>query len=131
MSKYADIIERLEKAKGSNYQLERDIDAFAHFGGPGSLDRTPPNYTASIDAAIALVERILPGAKTGLYINNMTSHPKEEGARAFVKRDKGPKCPHTGIRWPKINGDCYYAVTAPLAILLALFRALEAKETLT
>lgn len=84
-----------------------------------------PRYTSSIDASLALVERMLPGAKVGLYINNLTSHPKEEGARAFIRRGKGPKCPHTGIRWPRMAGECFYAPTAPLAILQSLFLALQ------
>jgi len=152
MSKYAYIIARLEKATAWDENIDAAIaeavgelpeapvggkvilvggsrfDVIDEHGDAISV-HDPIPYTLYIDTAIALVERMLPGAKVGLYLNTLTSHPKEEGARAFVRRDKGKKCQHTGIRWPKIIGDCFYSPTAPLAILLALFRALDAQET--
>jgi len=113
VSKYADIIERLEKATRANFQLERDIDAFCHFGSAGSLDRTPPPYTASVDAAIALVERMF---SPGYY---------------RLEKLKGLPDPHHAC-WATAGAsgqqEDAYAPTAPLALLLALFRALEAKE---
>ncbi len=120
MRKYEDIIARLEKAEGANFQLERDIDAFCHFGRPGALDRTPPPYTASIDAAIALVERML---KT--YFMEMTVDPLGRGAKILY--------------WPGGFGEEFVEIgpisavstDMPRAILLALFRALDAQEDRT
>lgn len=121
MSKYADIIARLEKAEGPDSQLERDIDAFYHFGRPGALDRTPPPYTASIDAAIALVERML---KT--YFMRLTFDAAGRGA--------------TILYWPggikeefvdEIGPIRAVSAGMPIAILLALFRVLDAQEDQT
>ena len=117
MSKYADIIARLEKATRANFQLERDIDAFCYFGRPGALDRTPPPYTASIDAAIALVERMLPlhSIQIDHECRKRTSIYKDDGFAMCSK-------PSSWLSYAD-------APTAPLAILLALFRALDAQET--
>jgi len=114
MSKYADIIARLEKATRANLQLERDIDAFCHFGSPGALDRTPPPYTASIDAAIALVERMLPGWRFNARMVSPNGYScwLEAGTEGVVE----------------VFAPIGYATTLPVAILLALFRTLDAQE---
>lgn len=134
MTKYADIIARLEKATGP----DRELDAYltiATGDGPsddwelilqepgshnmdagrwirGNRMRTPKPYTASIDASIALVERHFPGKvwyvrghANGDFFCQLFTHE--------VQRGLDPK------------GT---AKTAPLAILLSLFRALDAKE---
>lgn len=87
--------------------------------------RMADGYTASLDAAIALTERVLPGAKISLFIGHLTSAKDGSGSRAQVVRGKGPKCPHTGIRWPRTVGECFHAATPAIALLLATLRALK------
>ena len=85
--------------------------------------------TSSVDQALILCERLLPGAKVSIFINHLTSSADESGARAAVHRKKGPKCPFTGIRWPSCMGECFYAPTASIAICIAAFKAKIAEET--
>jgi hypothetical protein len=134
MSKYADIIKRLEEADGPDRALDahilvsvngvtmhKDSDpsegifAFWQDGVCHNCTRWD-ELTASIDAAIALVERTL---KT--YSLSMGIDPSGNGASLVI--------------WP--NGFSGYtelgpyegcATSLPVAILLALFRALEAKD---
>ena len=126
----AEIIERLEKAEG----FDRDIDAdiYIEFNIPaervGRLDRLGgcvgwwpkdapyesavdvPRYTASLDAAIALVERTLPGWRFAIErrANGMT-------LAWLTEEDDAPCIPAMHSK------DCH-------ALLISLFRALEAKE---
>lgn len=142
MTEYTDIIERLTKATGP----DRELDALIAFGTgafdyklSGGLEHCRiergeritndevdvvvrnergggliyaaryERYTASLDASIALVERMLPG---WWWL-------REDGVSI---RLVGPD-----------NNDCYPSSVGrhhivPIAILLALFRALEAKE---
>lgn len=52
------IIERLEKATGPNYELEREIqDALE----PDRKIHVPHRYTSSVDDALTLAEKVLPG----------------------------------------------------------------------
>jgi len=132
---YSDIIKRLEDATGPDVELEGRIwcaangYCFVMWDGAGCVYKEEPNgdiqhmraiterrYTASIDAAIALVERMM---KT--YSLSMGIDPSGNGASLVI--------------WP--NGFSGYtelgpyegcATSLPVAILLALFRALEAKE---
>ena len=111
MSKYADIIARLEKADGP----DRGID-----GAIAMVLGLMPNgdrYTASIDAAIALVERMLPlhSIQIDHECRKRTSIYKDDGFAMCSK-------PSSWLSYAD-------APTAPLAILLALFRALDAQET--
>ena len=128
MSKYADIIARLEKAEDFDRDLDRDIgivlmgwryeevegfgqmiyipDENAYYPDhPGSLT---PSITSSIDAAVALVERMLPDQAILLGY----------GQDALTKP------------WARISVPCgsSHGATLPLAILRALFRALDAQE---
>jgi hypothetical protein len=126
MTKYADIIDRLEKATGRNRDIDVAIAAAAIPKSAGSWidqdhpwcndhpeDEEAPEFTASIDAAIALVERMLPEANC-------------------YGVEKEPKC-WTGYVSRNCVSDGHWlkeasAPTAPAALLIALFRALEAKE---
>jgi hypothetical protein len=72
-----DLIKRLEEAEAGSRELDCDlaemlgevpVDAFRMHGvmtgryGTGPYSAwTAPNYTTSVDAALALVERVLPG----------------------------------------------------------------------
>jgi hypothetical protein len=76
----SELIERLESATGPNYALEIDIFKYLHpeyadyVQGRGGLihpcdgedvrvqsNVRQPNYTASLDAAVAVADRLLPG----------------------------------------------------------------------
>lgn len=128
MTKYADIIERLEKAEDFDRDLDRDIglalmgwryeevegfgqmiyipDENAYYPDhPGSLTQS---ITASVDAAIALVEKTLPDAAI------LLGYGQDELTKPWAR-----------ISVPFGSSD---GATLPLAILRALFRALEAKE---
>ncbi|NTA27421.1 hypothetical protein [Allorhizobium ampelinum] len=126
MTKYAEIIKRLEEATGLDTSIDGAIalwqgwtfekrkgDNSRYWRKPGVTEyynrSELPNYTASIDTSISLVERMLPsewfdlggGINEGQWECNI----------------------HTDyIEVQEIKP------TAPLAILLALFRVLEAKE---
>jgi len=136
MTDYTDIIARLETATGADRELDavimcaiggaRRIDDFT-FYGPGekswgfgehedesnAWNGPLPYVTASLDAALALVREKLPGARWGI------NGPYDGGRfRAYffgtVERDLTPPT---------------YARTPALAVLLALFRALNHEET--
>lgn len=143
-----DLIARLSKAEGPSRELdaliavtvdgffevppryEGDDIGYGYFGEDGT--RIEPGhggtqlvrkYTSSLDAAYAFAERVVPGCKISLFINHLTGAKDGSGARASVSKGKGPKCPHTGIRWPRVEGDCYHAKTAPLALVTATLKA--------
>lgn len=69
-----------------------------------------PEYTTSVDAALALVERMMPDALYDLH-----KHYGDKWAASILR--KNHKRPY------------FDANSAPLAILTALFTALEAKDT--
>lgn len=141
----AEIIERLEKLTGPDRELDRAIMAIAylwerrHIGAacwddghdtccPGGkhiddvwVDPTTDkwvtnardgfNFTASLDAAVALVEKMLPG--WGFYLRS----DKEGHGCGLVYPDAFRVTP------------CHCrGATPPIAMLLALFRALQDEE---
>lgn len=55
MTDYQDLISRLEKAKGPNYALDKEIWDLVVEPFPESYRLKPPAYTASLDAAVGLV----------------------------------------------------------------------------
>lgn len=121
MGRYTDIIARLESASGPDRELD-----FAIAETLGALPRNRFGddigvcrpVTASLDAAIGLVERVLPDAyrasgRTGLYPGMIP------GSSPYAY-------------WAEV-GDWGSPSRAghdrePIALLLALFRALEAQE---
>jgi len=93
-------IEFVEKPEG-----KRDRDM---------VGREPP-YTASIDRAIALLERSF---RSGLYrIEKVSGSTVVDATRVFWATAGAPG-----------SQEDAYAPTAPLAILLALFKALQAQD---
>ena len=132
MSKHSDIIKRLEAATGPDDWLSHLVaaetgiypaesiksindEAKVIWFNLGMAQDPCPNYTASIDAALELVERLLPG------------HEKRVGDDQENGRWWAAICAEI---WDEnftedIIGE---ALTGPLAILLALFRALEVQE---
>jgi hypothetical protein len=105
--------ERVREAEGADRQLDKDVYILA-LRAAGVT--TPPfaywgmisQYTASIDAALALVERVLPGCGYSLE--------KDEGR--FLASLEVSRCMEEGK-------------SHPLAILDALLSALIERETAT
>lgn len=109
MSRYADIIERLTKAKGPDRVFDLDIDEVLMIDGPN------PPYTFSLDAAIDLVERMLPGAF--YYIERLPPEGQRVWGSGYLASVEAAD------ELVTVTGT-----TGPLALLLALFRALSAQE---
>lgn len=140
MSKYADIIERLEAAEGPDRELDARVHAAAN---PDDLDMTnigylpgevcaelagfkgvrsiaAPAYTTSLDAAVGLVERMLP-----------------QHGRMHSKGRLSTDEPLYGVKLYEhelcVGDDPFEIAEAehdnePIAILLALFHALQSQE---
>lgn len=119
---YKDIIERLSNAEGPDRKIDiaigkllppERIESDGSWHEENDMVRFPV-VTASIDASLALVGRMLPG-----WARGFDAGPKT--IIAFVDRHDFSD---------RMFGAKYTAEapTAPLAILLALFKALEAKE---
>lgn len=154
MTKYAEIIERLEDTDGPDRWLDARIDAALRIGslkmqGQGynwAWDNFPnwrhhlnaagmcgvmhengdlgliwdsQPFTASIDAAIALVERVLPKAA------RITTMGDDAGLACYCRFVIFPN--GLGEEDGKID-VCEWQHSFPLAIMLSLFRALEAQE---
>ena len=157
MQKLEELIAALEKAEGSDRWLDANIYMLAHgqtmeiFGGnivsnghsvigwldpseanvnftPSGIGEQIPRYTESVDACIAMIEHVLPRAVISLFVGHLTSAKDGSGSRAQVQRGKGRKCPDTGIRWPKLRGECFHAHTPALALLIATLRAKLSQE---
>lgn len=119
------LLSRVRAARGPDRELDARIDA-ALFGGRAARDFTgddpAPCYTASIDDAVALVERALPGWR----FRSM----EEAGAVRLEGATNGDwlvvlwECRRAGGGTRKQVGK-----TLPLAILAALLSALEQKES--
>jgi hypothetical protein len=123
-----ELLSRVEKAEGPDRELDREIclaarenvstDPLSGFvwrpnGGGGWSD--VPDLTASLDAALALVERVLPGSYVELsgprkYLHIPTPVPNRWKAYIATFNHDGDK---TG-----------WAATPALALLAALLRAL-------
>lgn len=116
MSRYTALIERLEQTTAANYALEVDLHAAIGSGEPFTNKEIPPNrtappYTASIDAALRLVELVMPGV--GYFLTKVNGNAK---ASLLV-----------GIE-AKAVSKTGSSGSMPIAICLALLRALEALE---
>ena len=123
MGDIAALLERVRAAKGPDYEIDCEIaqalefettfseddgSCFVRFQ-PGALIMLPvPSYTASVDAALALVERKLPGAEMKLQING-------------PDRDWQTAC----VRVSPLTMLCGECPTLPLAIVSALLQALK------
>lgn len=139
MSKYADIIERLEKADGPDHVLDAHI-LCALYGYEMHKDSDPAtgvfsfwqdgichncsswmDPTASLDAAVALVEKMLPGWVFDDVSQNarLVGNPWGCSLSSYDGSDFS-KNRHARSGWD-------YA-SPQIAVLVALFRALEAKE---
>lgn len=84
-----------------------------------------PALTASIDSALALVERCLPDHQWGVGSAGIRSGAHPDGNAAYVDGFRAHVTKRSPLRPMPVVGT---ARTAPLAILSALLRALEEKE---
>lgn len=112
-----ELIERVKAATGPDRELDEDIRI--HFDPVGSVFYSESKaYTGSIDAALALVERCLPGwtvARMSQGDNRLWTVELREG---FL----------TSYGKVVIQPDHWQGTTLPLAIILALLTALDKKE---
>jgi len=129
MTKHTDLIARLEALTGPDREVDWDIGlnvggmkSVRTFGMAGnwfdrcvdetSLSVSMPDYTASIDAAVALCERVLP-LMTKIVINTYSGG---EYHHAEIESDFGD-----------FNGR--NSPNPAIALLIATLKALDAKET--
>lgn len=127
MSGMAELIERLEKATGPDRELDEAIwcatepaivPLIPHWT-KSQRENLTPRFTDSLDAAVALVERCLPGWKkqifesySGTWIARVSS-PRRETFSTDYMRERAPD--------GSPNGS--------IALLLALLRALSEDNT--
>lgn len=128
--KVAELIEKLEAAEGQDPTIDTEICLFFQYGGENSVGATNvrveddwdgdllfeidgdeccnpvPALTASLDAAVALAERVLPGVE--YEATNLYSH-----YRVTFHHDDGP-----------FYGDS--PISMPLALCLAILKAVRA-----
>lgn len=106
-----EIVERLKRATGADRELDAAIAVHVrHYVGHESGGNfRPPAYTKSLDATLALVEAKLPGA-------NWSMSKGTEQYHALIDDD---------IVEPRAIG---HAPTPAIALLIALFRALESSN---
>lgn len=109
MTDYADIIRRLTEAAGPGRDLDWEVYASSGLEGVGMYG-AHPEYTASLDASIALCELMLPGWAKG-FDDGPETH------LAFVD-------PHDHEL--RITGARYTATakSPAIALLISMFRAL-------
>ena len=122
MSELRALRERVEKAEGPDRELDADIffalnpeiqELRPHFSA-GQVAAIVPELTASIDAAVALIERKLPGYGFEVLASDRDSY------RAAV----WPWISSRGTR-AQIGHQHSYAKTPALALIAALLSALE------
>lgn len=111
MTDLNELLERVKKATGPDRQL--DYALFCHFAPMEVASAWHPlnghKYTTSIDSALGLVERVLPGWKWNI------GHDANDDLHATV--------------WHGVTEHDEYGSIAPLAILAALLSALISKES--
>lgn len=99
-------------------RMRRAEAAWAERGTPQQGKGPPLNYTASLDAAIALVERVLPK----WWLESMSDE-------ISAMLDNKPKFLGCAVDLASYRRDAQgIAATRPLAVLSALFAALTAGE---
>lgn len=126
MSSLTELREKVERASGPDRELDLSIYALLDPAEPSlalhKLNRLPA-ITASIDAALALVEQKLPGWVWQLSkIDGVPSRAPLPDCEASVWI---PSVRTQKLRVERANGQ---GATPPLAILSALLRALESQE---
>lgn len=136
MGEYAELLKRLEAATGSDRALDDDLMWWADYGWADTwgcwADRRVGNrggepttitdvqglpFTASIDAALSLVERVLPA---GPWLRWFAAGGEEQDGDNYsfdLRYDSNPD-----------NLATASAKTMPLAILIALLKAKESSH---
>lgn len=137
MTEIGELLERVKAATGPDRKLDRaiglsvgglkSVEEFGMAGNwwerftEGGLTVGLPPYTASIDAALALVERVLPG----WVVSDLSQNSRHAGdpwgcelALYFGSEPSKNRSAFSGWDFP----------TAPLAILTALLSALTALQ---
>jgi len=99
------IVSAFDAAPGEDWDIDESGSIRVYVDGRRKARISPPAYTASLEAALALVGEKLPGwwPELKLLQSNASAKVCCEGNRAFYAS----------------------APTAPIAVLIALFRALE------
>lgn len=126
MSSLTELREKVERAVGPDRELDLSIYALLDPAEPSlalhKLNRLPA-ITASIDAALALVETKLPGWSHHIHL-----HPDEAHVDLYKLGDLVTQ--NDQLYRPVVMGpfDAGPLPTLPLAILSALLRALESQE---
>ena len=117
MGKYADIIDRLEKADAPDRTIDWMIHVMDGLDGVGSYGNHPA-FTASLDAAIALLERMLPG-----HFLDIGMRPGWRG------KPVRPVADIYDIDSSDADHMPLEGATPAIAVLAALFRVLAELET--
>ncbi len=135
-SDMVELLARIEAATGPDRELDGDLHnvlfGTAYVRSAGSVsgfmtsetDNGNPyveRYTASIDAALALVERMLPGYRWGVSAVGIKRGTHPDGKAAYVDGFRAHVTESSPLRPMPSTAD---APTAPLAILAALLKAL-------
>lgn len=114
------LIERLEAAEVGDDTLDELVLMETTHPYGFDLDDDPPPVTTSLDAALALAERVLPGWEFGTYINR----PDINGNR-FTKIE--------AHRWQDVAPEHAFACasssasTPALALCIAILKSKETK----
>lgn len=112
------LIEKLEGAEVGSREL--DCAIWTATGGWDGVDH-PPAFTTSLDAALALAERVLPGWHVGVQPWFHTD-PDRVMSRAYLIRPDWKRWNPTGDEWcDQHHGKSCH--TAALAIVSVLLRA--------
>lgn len=110
------LLERLEKATGPDREIDQDIEDIVRLGIAPRDKPLPfcPKYTSSLDAALSLVERVLPPLPTADHKHSEIRLQIADGdTNAVIDRDT-------------FSGEAVTiasAATPALALCLALVRA--------
>lgn len=105
MTDLSSLLARIESATGPDRELDSEI-AFALTPPDAEIGLLALNYTASLDAVIALCERVLPGWSWAVDSGYAANHHKSH-AEAWTGDDEG-------------SGD---AATPALALCAAIIKA--------
>ena len=127
-----ELVERLKAATGPDRFLEEDIaqeleegwswnDSIRSFHTPNGFQDRPPEYTASIDAALALVERKLPGSCVLVGDYKGLANPAMWGGKYQNAKGWCSLSPNDEA----MSSHRAHAETPPLAILAALLAVLS------
>lgn len=109
MSDLSSLIARLEKAEGPSHELDRLI-ASVVLGRSIGVSK----WTASLDAAVSLAERVLPNWHADIDLLSPPPMSDKFGARLFDANGS----------WQNVAAE---AITPALALVLATLRALQSQ----